>query len=236
MKKVFITGGNRGLGLETAKQLGAKGYFPVVSVRKSKDGEAAVQTLRTFGIESAFLVMDVSDHKSITDAFQQYVKVHKSLDVLINNAGVLPDRDLKVSESTFEGWNQALSVNVIGAVAVTLTFLPLLKQSSAGRIVNVSSVLGSISGAASNPGGHLNSAYGASKAALNMFTVALAKELINTKVKVNSAHPGWIKTEMGGPQATTDIKDGVQTFIDLATLEDSGPSGKFFHRGKEIPW
>lgn len=236
MKKVLITGGNRGLGLETAKQMGKMGFTVIISVRAQSQGVEALKELRAHGVDSSFLVMDVSEEKSVKNAFEAYTKQHKTLDVLINNAGVLPESEVTVSISSIEGWRAAFNTNLLGTVIVTQTFLPLIKMAPAGRIVNVSSILGSLGFATKNPGSALNAAYGASKAGVNLFTIGLARELKGTNVKVNSAHPGWVKTDMGGPNATIEVNQGVGTFIRLATLDESGPTGKFFHKDEELPW
>jgi NAD(P)-dependent dehydrogenase (short-subunit alcohol dehydrogenase family) len=138
-----------------------------------------------------------------------------------------------------DGFRRTFEVNLFGAVAVTFALLPLLKQSPAGRIVNQSSVLASLTSLQDKPyrfKGSVFAAYTASKAALNGFTVALAHQTAGTALKVNSAHPGWVRTDMGGEKAPMQVSDGAKTAVELATLPADGPSGGFFHMGQPLPW
>jgi NAD(P)-dependent dehydrogenase (short-subunit alcohol dehydrogenase family) len=156
------------------------------------------------------------------------------LDVLVNNAGVAEWRADDV-----DSFRRTFDTNVFGVVAVTYALMPLLKKSRNGRIVNQSSVLGSLTSLASKPhmfGNFVIPAYTASKAALNGFTVALAHKTQGTALKVNSAHPGWVRTDLGGKEAPLDVVDGAKTAVMLATLPDDGPSGRFFHMGEPLPW
>ena len=143
------------------------------------------------------------------------------------------------SETTMENLRATFEANVFAVFAVTKAMLPLLLKSEAGRIVNVSSILGSVSLQATKDSPTYSTklfAYNASKAALNMLTISLAHELRNTKIKVNSAHPGWVKTDLGGSAAPMSVVDGAKTEVQLATLGEDGPTGGFFHTGKDIPW
>jgi NAD(P)-dependent dehydrogenase (short-subunit alcohol dehydrogenase family) len=145
----------------------------------------------------------------------------------------------KTIHTTEEELQKVFGTNLFSVVAVTRAFLPLLKKSEAGRIVNLSSILGSL-GLHANPNSPIASvktfAYDASKAALNAFTIHLAAELKDTKIKVNSAHPGWVKTDMGGDQAPMELPEGAKTSVDLALLGPDGPNGRFIHLGQELPW
>jgi NAD(P)-dependent dehydrogenase (short-subunit alcohol dehydrogenase family) len=244
----FITGANRGIGLETARGLGKLGITVLVGARNAAQGQAAVSALADDGITTAEAVeFDVSKrehHQKIADLI---ARRFGRLDILINNAGVMLD------EANFglpAGFNTAstvsekvlrdtFDVNFFAPVLLTQTLLPLLKKSPAGRIVNLSSILGSLALHA-DPKSPIYAAkafaYDASKAALNAFTIHLAAELRDTKIKVNSAHPGWVKTDMGGEAAPLEVKDGAKTSIQLATLPDDGPTGGFFHLGERLPW
>jgi NAD(P)-dependent dehydrogenase (short-subunit alcohol dehydrogenase family) len=163
------------------------------------------------------------------------------LDILVNNAGVmLGERKKKPSEQSLDVWRKTFDANLFGLIATTQAFLPLLRKSDAGRIVNLSSILGSITYHA-EPGSPVYdsksyAAYNVSKSAVNAYTVQLAYELKDSKIKVNAAHPGWVKTEMGGEGATMELEDGAKTSVALATLGADGPNGTFVHMGKPLPW
>jgi NAD(P)-dependent dehydrogenase (short-subunit alcohol dehydrogenase family) len=162
------------------------------------------------------------------------------LDILINNAGImLDDPTKKVSEQSLAAWRGTFETNLFGLIATTQAFLPLLRKSNAGRIVNLSSILGSNTLHA-DPQSPIYDfklpAYNVSKSAVNAYTVQLAYELRDTPIKVNAAHPGWVKTEMGGEGAEMEIPDGAKTSVALATLPADGPSGAFLHLGEPLPW
>jgi NAD(P)-dependent dehydrogenase (short-subunit alcohol dehydrogenase family) len=234
MKTAFITGGNKGLGFEIARQLGQQKYRVVIGARDEKKGRAAVEALQKESIEATFVVVDVSNDAQVAALPGFFKEKFGGLDVLVNNAGVA-----EWSEDSAKSFKTTFDANVIGVVAVTYALLPLLKASPAGRIVNHSSALGSLTTLEKNGdmyGDFINPAYTASKAALNGFTVALAHKLKGTQVKVNSAHPGWVKTDMGGTNAPMEVGDGAKTAVRLAMLESSGPTGQFFHLGDRLPW
>jgi NAD(P)-dependent dehydrogenase (short-subunit alcohol dehydrogenase family) len=203
-----------------------------------KEGAKSVEAVR-------FDVDKTVDHKEIYDYLD---RKYGKLDILINNAGIL-DEGIKSSNGslglnstsrvTQENLRKTFETNFFQAIALTQTLLPLIKKSPAGRIVNLSSILGSLTLQA-DPKSPIyetkNFAYDASKAALNAFTIHLAQELRGTGIKVNSAHPGWVKTAMGGPQAPLELAEGGKTSAQLATLPDDGPSGGFFHLGQPVPW
>jgi NAD(P)-dependent dehydrogenase (short-subunit alcohol dehydrogenase family) len=153
---------------------------------------------------------------------------------------MIDDRKRKISEQSLDIWRHTFDTNFFGVIETTNAFLPLLRKSEAGRIVNLSSILGSIEYHAT-PGSPVyeskeTPAYNVSKAALNAYTVQLAYELKDTKIKVNAAHPGWVKTEMGGEGAMMEIEDGAKTSVSLATLDENGPNGAFLHNGERLPW
>lgn len=239
-KIAVITGANKGIGLETARQLGKKDVTVLLGSRDLEKGEAAVKKLQAEGIDVKALEIDVNDEKSIRKAAEKVERDFGRLDILINNAGVMVDDETKkVSEQSLDAWRKTFETNLFGLIATTQAFLPLLHKSDAGRIVNLSSILGSITFHAT-PGSPVYdnkvAAYNVSKSAVNAFTVQLAYELKDTKVKVNAAHPGWVKTEMGGTGATMELPDGAKTSVELATLGPGGPNGAFQHMGETLPW
>jgi NAD(P)-dependent dehydrogenase (short-subunit alcohol dehydrogenase family) len=240
-KTALITGANKGIGLETARQLGKKEITVLLGARDIKKGKRAAEELRKDGIDAHAIEIDVSDPESIKKAAAQVESDFGRLDVLVNNAGVMADdRGKKVSEQSLDTWRETFDTNVFGLIATTDAFLPLLRKSDAGRIVNLSSILGSIEFHA-KPGSPVyeskdTPAYNVSKAAVNAYTVQLAYELKDTKVKVNAAHPGWVKTDMGGEGAMMEIEDGAKTSVALATLGADGPNGAYLHMGESLPW
>jgi NAD(P)-dependent dehydrogenase (short-subunit alcohol dehydrogenase family) len=241
-KIAFITGGNRGIGLETARQLGKLGITIVIGSRDAKKGEQAVQGLRKDGIDAQSLRCDVTKAEDHKTAYEFFEKKFGRLDILINNAGISieqiggAEHTSKVPPAVLR---EVFEANFFAPVALTQTLLPLIRKSPAGRIVNLSSILGSLTFHAT-PGSPIYDfnafAYDTSKTAVNSFTVHLAHELRGTAIKVNSAHPGWVKTDMGGPNAPMELADGGKTSTQLATLGPDGPTGGFFHLGEPLPW
>ena len=240
-KIALITGANKGIGFETARQLGQEGVTVLVGARDAKKGEAAAEKLRREKIEAHALTIDVSDAASIRKAANQVESDYGRLDILVNNAGVMVDDEKKKpSEQSLETWRKTFETNLFGLIVTTQAFLPLLRKSEAGRIVNLSSILGSITFHA-KPGSPIYdsksyTSYNVSKSAVNAYTVQLAYELKDTKIKVNAAHPGWVKTEMGGEGATMELDDGAKTSVALATLGPDGPNGAYIHMGESLPW
>jgi len=238
-KIALITGANKGIGYEIARQLGKRGYLVLVGSRDKKRGQSATDRLRAEGIDAYLQILDVTHHPSLVRAHDFIRNEYGRLDVLVNNAGVVHDKVLKPSEIPLDTVREAFEPNFFGTIAVTQALLPLLRKSEAGRIVNLSSSLGSLT-TLSDPtafeGEFRLLGYGASKAALNMFTVQLAHELRNTSIKVNSAHPGWIKTDMGGAEAPGTVEEGADTPVWLATLPADGPTGGFFSERKPMLW
>jgi NAD(P)-dependent dehydrogenase (short-subunit alcohol dehydrogenase family) len=237
----FITGGNRGIGLETARELGKKGITVVLGARDAKKGEEAVALLQREGITAEAVVHDTARPETDRKVFEQLEARHGKLDILVNNAGANFENLLSTDSSTVteKDLRQTFDVNFFAVIRLTQTLLPLLRKSEAGRIVNLSSILGSL-GVHSSPNSPIAPAkalgYNASKTALNAFTVHLAAELADTKIKVNSAHPGWVKTELGGPHAPDDLQGSARTSVFLATLPADGPTGGFFHKEDRLPW
>ena len=246
-KVAFITGANRGLGLETARELGKLGIVVVLGSRESEKGEAAAAKLRDEGITAESLGFDVTKSQDHQKAYDYFAEKYGRLDILVNNAGVLKESQVSTTDSapnltsavSPKILRETFETNFFAPVALTQKLLPLIRKGPAGRIVNVSSILGSLT-LHSDPNSPIYEfktfAYDASKAALNAFTVHLAHELRDNKIKVNSAHPGWVKTEMGGPNAPMEVSEGGKTSAQLATLANDGPSGGFFHLGQPLPW
>jgi NAD(P)-dependent dehydrogenase (short-subunit alcohol dehydrogenase family) len=241
-KVAFITGANRGIGFETAQGLAKLGIHVVLAARDAAQGEAAVARLLQQGLHAEALTFDVSDPRSHQAAFDHLSRQYGHLDILVNNAGIAleellgPNSTPVVTQEVLRG---TFEVNFFAVVALTQTLLPLIRKAPAGRIVNLSSVLGSLSlhAAADSPiAGVKPFAYDASKAALNAFTIHLADALRDTPIKVNSAHPGWVRTAMGGEAAPMPVEGSGATSIALATLAQDGPSGGFFHLGEPLPW
>jgi NAD(P)-dependent dehydrogenase (short-subunit alcohol dehydrogenase family) len=244
-KIAFITGGNRGLGFQTALDLKADGVKVVIGSRDLAQGEKAVEKLRAAGVDADVLQFDITKPADYLAAYDYFNSKYGRLDILINNAGIAagkfpgtgPEHTAAFVESGL--LHKVFETNFFAPVALTGALLPLLKKSPAGRIVNLSSILGSLTLQAdpNSPLYHAKSfAYDASKTALNAFTIHLAYELRDTNIKVNSAHPGWVKTDMGGEQATMELSEGGKTSAALATLPDDGPTGGYFHLGKPLPW
>ena len=244
-KIAFITGGNRGIGLETARQLGAVGVFPVIGARTEQAGKEAVAQLKAAGVDAEAIVFDVTKKSDHATAVSYFEAKAGRLDILINNAGVYLEGEPGgaptwfASTVTDEIFRATMDANFFAPVAVTQALLPLIRKAPAGRIVNLSSILGSLTLHA-DPASPIyemkSTAYDVSKTALNGYTVHLAHELKGTAIKVNSAHPGWVQTAMGGSSAPMGIPDGAKTSVLLATLPADGPSGGFFHLGDALPW
>jgi len=240
-KIALITGSNKGIGLETARQLGKQDITVLIGARDPKKSEAAAKELRQEGLDARALEIDVNQTESIRKAVERVERDFGRLDILINNAGIgLDDQNKKVSEQSLETWRKTFDTNLFGLIATTHAFLPLLRKSEAGRIVNLSSILGSITLHAT-PGSPIYDfkvmpAYNVSKSAVNAYTVQLAYELKDSKIKVNAAHPGWVKTELGGEGATMELPDGAKTSVALATIGEDGPNGTYVHMGETLPW
>jgi NAD(P)-dependent dehydrogenase (short-subunit alcohol dehydrogenase family) len=240
-KVAFITGANRGIGLETARGLGRLGIEVVLGVRDAERAEEAVAALRTEGITATAIAFDAKRPATFNNAYDHLAHHYGQLDILVNNAGILLEDLFSADASTVSParLRETFEVNVFAVVELTQLLLPLIRLAPEGRIVNLSSILGSLT-VQSDPKSPFASAkpfaYNASKTALNAFTVHLADELRDTGIKVNSAHPGWVKTDMGGDNAPVEVADGALTSVQLATLPADGPTGGFFHTGETLPW
>jgi NAD(P)-dependent dehydrogenase (short-subunit alcohol dehydrogenase family) len=241
----FITGGNRGLGFQTALDLKDAGVKVVIGSRDLAQGEEAVEKLRAAGVDAEVLQFDITKAGDAQAAYDYFNSHYGRLDILVNNAGIAAGKfpgvgpEHSAAEVPSDVLHKIFETNFFAQVALTNALLPLIRKSEAGRIVNLSSILGSLTLHADpkSPLYHAKSfAYDASKTALNAYTIHLAYELRDTKIKVNSAHPGWVKTDMGGPQATMELSEGGKTSAALATLPEDGPSGGYFHLGQPLPW
>lgn len=238
----FISGGNRGIGFETAKALGAEGVSLIIGCRDLNKGQAAAKALQDLGFKAECIAYDANNNKTPDQVYRHIDEHYGALDILVNNAGMIME-DLigkNTSASIGQGFlKQTFETNFFAVVELTQKLLPLLMKSTAGRIVNLSSIVGSL-GIQSLENSPIEPAkafaYNASKTALNAFTVHLAHELKGTNIKVNSAHPGWVKTELGGPYAPMEIADSYKTSLRLATLDNHGPTGGFFHETETLPW
>jgi NAD(P)-dependent dehydrogenase (short-subunit alcohol dehydrogenase family) len=238
----FITGGNKGIGLETARQLGKQGITVVIGARDVEKGTAAAEKLKSEGIHAEAVRFDVTNPGDYQAVYDYFDKRYGRLDILINNAGIARETFMspnQTSTTSAEVLHDTFDTNFFGVIQITQALLPLLRKSPAGRIVNLSSILGSLTLHADPNSPIYNAktfAYDASKAALNSFTVHLAHELRDTRIKVNSAHPGWVKTDMGTDAAPMELPDGAKTSVRLATLPDDGPTGGYFHMNDSLPW
>jgi NAD(P)-dependent dehydrogenase (short-subunit alcohol dehydrogenase family) len=238
-KVALVTGANKGIGFEIVRQLARQGLTVILGARDKERGEKAAGQLRDEGLDVQFVRLDVSDPASIAALPGFFTERFGRLDVLVNNAGILIDQGIPPSQLDEAKLRQTFDTNFFGAFAVTKALLPLIKASDAGRIVNLSSTLGSLT-VSSDPtsgfDGFLMLAYQSSKTALNMLTVAFAKELRGTNVKINSACPGWVRTDMGSSAAPLSVEEGADTPVWLATLAADGPTGGFFNSRKPVPW
>ena len=234
----LISGANKGIGKEVARQLGKAGMTVLVGSRDKNNGQKAVDELRAEGIIAETIELDVSDSKSIEKAAKSIAEKHDKIDVLVNNAGVFLDRKVGL-EAEVELIEKTFETNFLGAVKLTKALSPLLKKSDRARIVNVSSSLGSlhINGDPKSPmAGSGFIGYNCSKAALNMFTVITADSFKDSAVKVNSACPGYVATDINDNQGYRTVEQGAAIIVKLATLDEKGPSGKFFNDDGEVPW
>ncbi len=241
-KIAFITGANRGIGFETAKGLGALGITVIIGARDNAKGEAAAKQLQALGYQAQAIHYDANQANSADQVFQHLNKQYGKLDILVNNAGISQEQLMGSNNSStvsIDTLQQTFHSNLFAVIELTQKLLPLIKKSEAGRIVNLSSILGSLT-LHSMPNSPIAPAkafaYNASKTALNVYTVHLAHELKDTNIKVNSAHPGWVKTELGGDNAPMELADGGKTSVQLATLDSTGANGGFFHAGETLPW
>ncbi len=229
MKTVLITGANRGIGFETARQLAARGFHVVIGARSRHQGQKAQRELEKAG-KVSLLILDVSDSRSIASAVSGFAAIGQ-LDVLINNAGIYPDEGVSILTISREQMTGTFQTNTFGALEVTQAFLPFLKKAVPARVIIVSSGYGQLAGLSANA-----PSYCLSKLALNGVTIMLAEALREHRIAVNSMCPGWVRTVMGGSSAPRSVAEGAETAVWLATEADQNLTGKFFRDRKEIPW
>lgn len=238
-KVALITGANKGIGFEVARQLGRRGCTVLVGARDKKRGEEAAAKLAAEDLDARYIDIDVTVPATVAAAADRIAGEFGRLDILINNAGIAVQGDGPPATSGIPGIEQTLRVNFIGAVAVSQALLPLLRKAPSARIVNVSSGLGSLT-KNGNPALYFSGlqyfGYSASKAALNMLTVQLAYELGDTAIKVNSAEPGYTATDLNQHRGPQTVEEGSEEIVRLALLGDDGPSGTCSDRKGIMPW
>jgi NAD(P)-dependent dehydrogenase (short-subunit alcohol dehydrogenase family) len=231
-KIALVTGANRGIGLEACRQLAQQGITVILTSRNSAKGEQAQQQLVKENLPVVFHPLDVTQQESVDQIAQFVQQTYGHLDILVNNAGIFPDHlNQSALTSTVAMLREAMETNLYGPFRLCQAFIPLMLKNNYGRIVNLSSGMGQLS--------EMNgccAAYRTSKTALNALTRLLADELKGTPVLINSLCPGWVRTDMGGANATREVKEGADTIIYLATLPDGGHSGGFFRDRQLIPW
>lgn len=241
----LVTGATRGIGLETVRQLAASGVHTLLAGRNRERAVEAALKLQADGLPVEAIALDITNAADIASAAKAIEDRHGRLDILVNNAGILADDpQLGAAGQSIDTWRTTFETNVFGLIATTQALLPLLHRSTAGRIVNVSSLLGSIS-AHQDPESFIYDfkgvpAYNVSKSAVNAWTVHLAHVLADSAIKVNTIHPGYVRTDMnkaGDEQnGELEIADGARTSVRLALLDDTGPSGGFFYFDQVLPW
>jgi NAD(P)-dependent dehydrogenase (short-subunit alcohol dehydrogenase family) len=242
----LVTGASRGIGLETARQLGRLGISVITAARDLAKAELIANELRSEGSSAIPLKLDVTRKDDREATYAYLAERYGRLDILINNAGVWLETDNaaqrvpnQTSSLSLGLLHQIFEVNFFSVVGLTQTLLPLIHKASSARIVNLSSTMGSLALQA-DPSypyySHKIFGYSASKTALNSFTIHLAQELRETRIKVNSVHPGWVRTDMGGADADLDVAEAAQIVVNFATLPDDGPTGGFYFGNQKVPW
>lgn len=230
----LVTGANKGIGLEIARQLGELGHAVRLGCRDMERGERAASDLRAQGIDAKVLQLDVGNDASVRAAAQAFGEESDRLDILVNNAGIAIGGMPSLSEVSFDDMRAIYDVNTLGPLRVTQAFLPYLRASKAGRVVMMSSSLGSIAASLDTTSESYAVSllgYQASKAALNMVTVLVAKELLTENIKVNAVNPGFTATDLNGHQGHRSASEGARIAVELATISPIGPTGGFFHDG-----
>ncbi len=240
MKTVLITGANKGIGFETARQLAQLGCFVYLGSRDKDNGNEAIQKLSAMGITNVeTLVIDVADLNSVRQARQELESKISSLDILINNAGIAGSQPQDLATGDLENLRRIFDTSFFGAIQTTQEFLPLLKKSGQSAIINVSSEIGSLAvhtAPERNPNRANYHAYGTSKTALNAFTVMLANELRDMGISVNSVTPGYTATDLNQFQGAKTAEQGAKLIVQLALQSNPETTAKFFKDGGEVSW
>ena len=243
-KIALVTGATRGIGRETVRQLAASGIHTLLAGRDKDKAVEAALSLQAEGLPVEAIALDVTDDASIRAAAEQIAQRHGRLDILVNNAGILiDDFDRKPSEQSLDAWRTTFDTNLFGVISTTQAFLPLLRKSDAARIVNVSSLLGSLA-EHTDPQSPIFEfkvpAYNVSKSAVNAWTIHLAHELKDTGIKVNTIHPGYVQTDMNksGDQQNGELSvpEGARTSVRLALIGNDGPTGGYYYFDQVLPW
>ncbi len=228
-KVALVTGGNRGIGFEICRQLGKAGFLVILAARDEQKGNDAAKKLREEGLNVSFELLEVGNEKSTNDLAQIIKQKYNRLDVLVNNAGVLPNSN-NIETALIGEVKQVFDTNFFGVILLVQAFLPMLKSADEARIINIASGMGAFN---EMWAGHL--AYRTSKTALNGLTMVLSKDLANTNIKVNSMCPGWVQTDMGGMSAPRSVQQGADTAFWLATATNI-ETGRFYRDRREIAW
>lgn len=237
MKTVLITGANRGIGFETARQLGQKGFRVYMGCRDRHKGDEAAKILKKENLDVIPVKLDVTSTKDIRDFLEKLKTDRFNLDILINNAGVFLESDGPTDTETASLFKvdpviilKTIEANTMGPLKLIQSLVPMMMEKNSGRVINISSGMGQLKGMQG-----LWPGYRISKTALNSLTCILSSEVENYNIFVNSVCPGWVRTDMGGDTANLSVEEGVQTIVWLATC-DRPPKGKFLQNKKEIPW
>jgi NAD(P)-dependent dehydrogenase (short-subunit alcohol dehydrogenase family) len=235
----LVTGANKGIGFEIARQLARQNLMVLMGARDPDRGTDAAGRLKSEGLDAHFIEIDVTRAVSIESAIGKIRDDFSRLDALVNNAGIMIDTQSDILELNPSILHNTLVTNAFGPLLMAQACVPLMRTNGYGRIVNIASILGSLTEIAGPDSSYAEvavPAYRLSKTALNAVTVMLAKELRGTNILVNSTCPGWVRTDMGGRQAPLTPEQGADTPVWLATLPDGGPTGGFFRERQPIPW
>ena len=230
-KVAIVTGANRGIGFETCRQLSKLGIITILTSRNETKGEQAVDALSEGGGELLYHQLDVAKTDSIARLKKYVIDNFQRCDILVNNAGVFLDRGVSILDLQEQTLQETLQVNFMGSLKMCQEFLPLMQESGSGRIVNVSSTMGSISNMGAG-----SAAYKLSKLMMNGMTRIMAAENDQADIKINTMAPGWVRSDMGGPSAPRTLSQGADTIIWLSTLPEDGPSGGFFEERAPGAW
>lgn len=227
----IVTGANRGIGFETCRQLGQLGILTILTSRDEDKGFSASSSLKKQGYEVIYHQLDVTDNESISKLYTFVVDTYGQLDILVNNAGIYIDRGISVFDLPEEILHETMETNFVSVLKMCQAFVPLMRRYGYGRVVNVSSGMGSMSSMVGR-----SAAYKLSKLTLNALTRIMADELRGENILINTMSPGWVRTDMGGQGAPRSLARGADTITWLATLPSGGPTGGYFEDRKPISW